>query len=152
MSEASLRNLPWRAVAGALLFVALVGFGLRPYYVRFLVADRQEWGRRLDAFPDRRAPGYVELLREADAVIPSGSRVAVVFPTLDWPGGYSYAYFRAQYLLAGRVMIPLAWFDGPTPARIGEADYVVVYRAAPPPGRWDVLFRNADGAVAMRAR
>jgi hypothetical protein len=152
VSEASSRALSWRAVAGALLFAALVLFGLKPFYARFLVADRQAWGTRLDAFPDRRAPGYVDLLREADPRIPAGSRVAIVFPTLDWPGGYSYAYFRAQYLLAGRVLIPLSWFDRPQPERIEEADFVVVYRAAPPRGRWQILFQNRNGAVARRER
>lgn len=150
MSEASSRTLPWRAVAGALLFAALVGFGLRPFYARFLVADRQGWGRHLDSFPDRRAPGYVELLREAGAHVPPGGRVAIVFPTLDWSGGYSYAFFRAQYLLAGREVVPLSWSDGPRAGRITEAEYAVVYRTVPPGNGWRTLFRNRDGAILRR--
>lgn len=152
MAEATSRNPRWRVVAGTLLFAALVGFGLKPYYVTFLFADRAGWGRHLEAFPDRRAPGYAELLRAAGDQIPAGARVAIVFPTLDWPRGYSYAYFRAQYLLAGRVVVPLSWFDRARPERIGEAEYVVVYRSAPPAGRWQILFQNADGAVARRSR
>jgi hypothetical protein len=135
-----------------LLFAALVGFGLRPFYVTFLFSDREAWGRHLEQFPDRRAPGYVELLREAGARIPPGARVAIVFPTLDWSRGYSYAYYRAQYLLAGRVVVPLSWFDRARPERLSEAEYVVVYRSAPPAGRWLILVRNADGAVARRSR
>jgi len=150
--EPSWRKPPWRVVAGALLFAALVGFGLKPFYVTFLSADRDGWGRHLDQFPDRRAPGYVELLRAAADRIPAGSRVAIVFPTLEWSRGYSYAYFRAEYLLAGRVVVPLSWFDRPRPERIVEAEYVVVYRSGPPPGRWQIVFRNGDGAVARRVR
>lgn len=152
MAEPSWRNLSWRVVAAVLLFAALVGVGLRPYYARFLLSGREQWGRYLEEFPDRRAPGYAELLRAADGLIPSGARVAVVFPTLDWPRGYSYAYYRAQYLLAGRVVVPLSWFDRPRPERIAEAEYVVVYRTAAPAGRWDVLFENGDGAIARRSR
>jgi hypothetical protein len=152
VAERTWRQPSWRVVAAMLLFAALVGFGLRPFYVTFLLADREGWARRLEQFPDRRAPGYVELLREAGARIPDGARVAVVFPTLDWPGGYSYAYYRAQYILAGRVVVPLSWFDRPRPERLSEAEYTVVYRTAPPAGRWTVLFQNADGAVARRSR
>lgn len=152
MPESTSRDHRWRVVAGALLFAALVGFGLKPYYVRFLVGDRAGWGRYLEQFPDRRAPGYIELLRIAEGHIPPGARVAIVYPTLDWPRGYAYAYYRAQYVLAGRIVVPLAWFDRPRPERIDEAEYVVVYRAAPPAGRWAILAQSADGAVARRSR
>lgn len=152
MIEDKSRRLSWRVVAATLLFAALVITGLRPFYARFLAADRQGWARHFDAFPDRRAPGYVDLLREAGARIPMGSRVAVVFPTLDWPRGYSYAYYRAQYLLAGRVVIPLSWVDGPRVSRIEEAEYLVVYRSVLPRVEWEVLFENGDGAVVRRTR
>lgn len=142
----------WRFAVGVILYAALVWYGLKPFYVTFLAADRARWSEMLSKFPDRRAPGYVELLGEADARIPRGARVAIVFPTLDWPRGYSYAYYRAQYLLAGRVVVPLSWFDGPRPGRIGEAEYVVAYRAPLPPGEWEPLRQTADGTVARRRR
>ena len=152
MSEAAPRKLHWRAVTGALLFAGLVYVGLKPFYVTFLGADRAQWGRHLEEFPDRRAPGYVALLHAAGDHVPMGARVAVVFPTLDWPRGYSYAFFRAQYVLAGRVFVPLSWYDGPRPERIAEADYAIVYRHEMPAGAWDVLFQNADGSVLRRRR
>ncbi|MBI2214953.1 MAG: hypothetical protein HYU52_15000 [Acidobacteria bacterium] len=152
MSEASSRSISWRVVAGVLLLAALVVFGVMPYYVTFLVDDRVKWHSLLEQFPDRRAPGYRELLREADARIPRGERVAIVFPTLEWPRGYSYAFFRAEYLLAGRVIVPLSWWDGPAPERIAEAEYIVVYGAGRPSGRWERLFQNGDGEVARRIR
>ena len=150
MADETSRGARARLAIAALLLAALVGFGLKPFYVRFFVADRAGWARFLEAFPDRRAPGYLELLRSAGERIPPGARVAIVFPTLDWSGGYSYAYFRAQYVLAGRVVVPLSWVDRARPERIEDAEYAVVYRAEPPGGRWAVLFQNGDGAVVRR--
>lgn len=130
----------------------MIFFGMRPFYPGFFFQARSQWGKHLDGWPDRRAPGYRHLLLEADRVVPAGSRVAVLFPTLEWGRGYSYAYYRAQYFLAGRILIPLAWTDGPRTARLSEAEYVVVYQSAIPRGGWEIVFSNSDGLIARRAQ
>lgn len=152
MSWVTTRKVSLRVVVATLLFAALVGFGLKPYFVTFLVADRGVWARHLERFPDHRVPGYVELLRAAGAKIPPGARVAIVYPTLDWGSGYSYAYYRAEYFLAGRIVVPLSWSDRARPERISEAEYVVVYRTEPPASGWEILLQTGDGVVARRIR
>lgn len=136
---------------GPLLLAVLVLVGVRPFYFGFLFADRARWGAHFEALPDRRAPAYRDLLLEANRILPSEGRVALLFAPLDWAGGYSYAYYRAQYLLAGRTVIPLAWTDGARLERLDEADYVVAYRSALPPGGvWEKLFSSAEGAILRR--
>lgn len=138
---------------GPLLLAALVLVGVRPFYLGFLLADRTRWGARFEAWPDRSAPAYRDLLLEANHIIPAAGRVAVLFSPLDWGEGYSYAYYRAQYLLAGRIVIPLAWTDRARLDRLDEADYVVAYRSAlPPGGGWELLFSSAEGAILRRTR
>ncbi|MCM2313949.1 MAG: hypothetical protein NDJ92_02190 [Thermoanaerobaculia bacterium] len=152
MSELTSRRERAGRITARILLAALIFFGMRPFYPGFLFVARSEWARQLDGWPDRRAPGYRRLLLEAERIVPAGSRVAIVFPSLEWEGGYSYAYYRAQYFLAGRIVIPLAWTDGPRPARLSEAEYAVVYLSAIPRDGWEIVLSNADGMVARRSR
>lgn len=141
-----------RFVAGLLLLGAVVYVGLQPFYARFLVADRAPWAEMLAGFPDRRFVTYPDLLASAAEVIPSDASVAVVFPTLEWHRGYSYAYFRAQYFLPGRRVVPLGWPSGPRPERLAEAEWVLVFATPMPEGEWTVVAEVPDGRVARRTR
>jgi hypothetical protein len=135
-----------------MLLVALSWIGLKPLYARFLVIDREPWGAMLSGFPDRKAPGYVGLVRQAADTIPRGEAVAVLFPTLDWHRGYSYAYFRAQYFLPGRKLVPLGWPDGARPDRLSEAGWAIVFGVSPPEDGWTVVATSPDGAIMRRSR
>jgi len=141
-----------RFVLGIVLLAVLAYFGLQPYYVRFLFVDRGPWAQMLTDFPDRRTPAYLDLVKVAAREIPPDASVAVLFPTLEWHRGYSYAYFRAQYFLPGRTVIPLGWPTGAQPARIAEADWVIVFGTDPPEGGWSVVAEVSDGKLVRRDR
>ncbi len=141
-----------RTVAGALLLAALVFYGLRPWYVQFLVVDAGPWQAMLGRFPDRHFEGYREFVLEARRHTPPGSSIAILFPTLSWDQGYSYAYFRGDYLLAGRRAIPLAMPEGPRLSRLADAEYVASWRAARPAGDWTVVWQGSGGELLRRAR
>jgi hypothetical protein len=134
------------------LLVALAYVGLQPFYARFVVVDRAPWAAMLAEFPDRRFPGYLDLLQRAADVVPHDAAVAVVFPTLEWHRGYSYAYFRAQYFLPGRRVVPLGWPTGARPERLAEAEWVVAFGTPLPDGAWTVVAEVPDGRVARRTR
>jgi hypothetical protein len=57
--------------------------------------------------PYRRIPGLRPLLFEVEARTKPGDRVLLWTPHRPWQGGYGYAFRRAQYVLAGRDVIPL---------------------------------------------
>ena len=152
MAELTSRRERIGRIGGWILLAVMIVFGMRPFYPGFIFVDRSRWGKHLDGWPDRFAPGYRRLLLEAERIVPAGSRVAILFPSLEWERGYSYAYYRAQYFLAGRIVIPLAWTDGPRTGRLSEAEYVVVYQAAVPRDGWEIVLSNADGMIARRAR
>jgi len=127
--------------------------GIRPTHFGFLFAGRAGFAVHLEAWPDRRAPGYRELLEEADRRLPASARVAVLYSPREWAEGYSYAYYRAQYFLAGRIVIPLAWTDRARFERLEEAEYVVAYRSTLPQGAaWESLFSTPEGAILRRVQ
>ncbi len=132
--------------------VALTYVGLQPYYARFVFVDRSPWSRFFSEFPDRKTPGYVDLVRDAADVIPSGATVAVVYPTLEWHGGYSYAYFRAQYFLPGRQVVPLGWPSGPQMARLDDAEWAIVFGARTLDDGWTVVAESDAGRIVRRSR
>jgi hypothetical protein len=123
-------------ILAGLLLVSLSYIGLRPFWVRLLFTDRKPVAAMLSQAPHRLSPGYVELIRSWEAVIPEGSRVAVVLPRLEWDEGYSYAYFRAQYYLPGRRVIPLGWPTGARPEKLAEADWAIVVGPSTLEGDW----------------
>lgn len=106
----------------------------------------------LSGFPDRRTPAYLALVKKAADEVPAGARVAVLYSTLEWHRGYSYAYFRAQYFLPGRAIVPLGWPNGPQPQRVAEADWAIVYGAELPDGNWTVVAEVPDGKLVRRER
>lgn len=141
-----------RFILGGVLFAALLYVGLQPLYARFLFIDRDPWATMLSTFPDRRTPTYPALVARAAEVIPTGASVAVIYPTLEWHRGYSYAYFRAQYFLSGRRIIPLGWPTGRQEERLDDAEWVIVFSAVPPDGEWTVVYEAPDGRIARRGR
>jgi hypothetical protein len=140
-----------RFVLGLALLAVFTYVGLQPFYGRFLFVDRSPWAQMLEAFPDRRNPAYLELVKRAADEIPSGDSVAVLFSTLEWHRGYSYAYFRAQYFLPGRTVVPLGWPAGPQPHRIAEAEWAIVFGTDPPDGEWRVVVSGPGGELLRRA-
>src|SRR5438093_1193036 len=95
-----------RILALALL-VALVVLRVEP---RLLAVpfDRARLARAYARFADRLWPDYPRFLEGVRAHTRSGDTIALVVPTFNWDGGYSYAYYRATYFLTGREVLPLS--------------------------------------------
>jgi hypothetical protein len=66
-----------------------------------------------------------------------------------WDGGYSYAYFRASYFLAGREVLPLvAPDDRHLVGNFNRAEYLAIWHNRVP-ARAAVVFAG-DGGVLVR--
>ena len=130
-----------RRVAAATLFAAIVIIGIEPTLLSFPFKDRTRLAAAYNGILDRRYPGYPEFLEAVRAQTNHGDSIALLVPPRRWEYGYSYAYFRASYVLAGRQVLPLV---SDRDALLGEnfraAQYVAAWHVTPP-----------DGAVVMRA-
>ena len=141
-----------RRVAALALLVALSWYGLKPWHGGFIVANRAQWHELLSRFPDRHFPGYHEFILGVRQQTPEGASIAIAFPTLAWEQGYSYAYFRADYLLEQRRVIPLALPEWKNAGRVYEAEYVAAWQVAPPSNGWTVVWTGAGGSLVKRSR
>ncbi len=104
--------------------------------------------------PFRRIAGLRPMLHEVSRRTRPGDRVLVVTPHRPWQGGYGYAFRRAQYVLAGREVIPLLDRDRDRvdPRALERATHVACWRECPPLGGFEVVWRSADGTLLRRAR
>jgi hypothetical protein len=105
----------------------------------FIAPDRGGWW-----------PSYPAFLDELRSVTKPGDTIAVVVPPKTWDGGYSYAYYRASYFLAGRQVLPVVDdANRALPQNIAAAHYLAVWRAPVPPG-WRVVWSGHRGALLVR--
>src|SRR5258706_12950090 len=93
---------PWRRVLALIAVIVIVALRMEPQLVQLPFLDRRPIGAFLVARPDRLWPQFPRFLEGARANTRDGESVALVVPSLDWESGYSYAYYRACYFLAGR--------------------------------------------------
>lgn len=90
-----------------LSLAALVVLCIDPRLLQMPFVDRSGFARTLSGFPDRRWPQYPAFLEGVRAHTKRGDSIALFVPAMNWDGGYSYAYYRASYLLDGREVLPL---------------------------------------------
>ena len=149
-----------RGVRGHLLAAAMIaawaaiGIGAaETFYLRIYRQDRARFGAHLRELSYQQIPGLRTLLLEADARLPSGARVLIALPHRPWQGGYGYGFRRAQYVLQGKVAIPLMdrATDTVDPASLGRADYVLCWGECSTPPGFEVIWRNQDGVLLRRA-
>lgn len=115
-----------------LAFVAIVAASVDfPLLHRvFFRYDQLRFDLRLT--PDRGLwfPEYVRFLSAVRSRTSKGDSIAIAVPALRWEYGYSYAYYRGSYILAGREVLPLI-----TPAdrflgqNLTEATYVAAWQS-----------------------
>ena len=122
-----------RAFAAAAL-LALAAGSFQPFYLKVLRQDWRQLGAYLTELPYRKVPGLRQLCVEVDRRVPLGARVLFVAPA----NGYEYAFRRAQYLLAGREVVPA-----------GTAEYIACIPACSAPG-YRVAWRNEKGMLLRR--
>lgn len=109
--------------------------------------DRAGFARTLTGFPDRRWPQYPAFLEGVRAHTKPGDSIALFVPAMNWDGGYSYAYYRACYLLDGREVLPLIDRKNERiPQNFRTARYVAAFGVAlRAPG--SVIWQGAGGRL-----
>jgi hypothetical protein len=114
--------------------------------------DRAPMEHALLAYPDGQWPQYPRFLAEVREHTRPGDSIALVVPARRWEGGYSYAYYRASYFLAGREILPVVnEQDEPIPANLHGARYVAalgVHLRVPS----DVIWEGEGGALLRLRR
>jgi hypothetical protein len=104
--------------------------GIRTGYLTILAADLPALHEAFALYPDRATPEYPQFLTAVAAATPPGSKIAIFVPMRRWDDGYSYAYYRASYILAGREVLPIVWNDDRLlSANVARADYIAVWRS-----------------------
>lgn len=138
----------------ALAAFAAMAVGLfEPHYWRLYVADRDALLRHFTELQYSRMPGFRLFAEEVRARVPEGSGVALWVPFRHWYGGYSYAFHRAKYVLAGRDVVPLIDSnDKVLTGNLKRATYIAAWHGEPPFDGYTVIWRTREGTLARRVR
>jgi hypothetical protein len=134
------------------LFTAIALACARPQLLVFPFGDRASMQRRMTIEPDRGGwwPHYPAFLADVHDATRRGDSIALLVPPQKWDDGYSYAYYRASYFLAGREVLPLIDdLDRHWPQNESRARYLAVWRMPAPPG-WRVVMQSHGGALLVR--
>ena len=90
--------------------------------------DRRPASQAMAAYPDRQWPQYPRFLEGVRAHTKKGDTITLVVPAMGWDAGYSYAYYRASYFLAGREVLPLVTPEnGRIPQNLRAAKYIAAF-------------------------
>jgi hypothetical protein len=94
-------------------------------------------------------PDYPRFLAEVAARTQPGDSIAVLVPAPQWDPGYSYAYYRASYFLAGREVLPLISRENRfIVENFRRAQYIAVWHNPLPRGR--VVWSGHGGTLVRR--
>jgi hypothetical protein len=141
---------PRRILAVAAL-AAIVILRIEPRLLRLTFINRAALARAYAGFADRLWPEYPRFLEGVRAHTSPGDTVAVVVPTFDWDGGYSYAYYRASYFLTGREVLPLSDRENHLQLlNFRSAKYVAVWRTSMPQAHFTTVWSGAGGVLLRR--
>ena len=138
-----------RRILAACALIGLVALHFDYKLVSFPFFDRERFHRAFTAMPDGKWGEYPRFLEGVRAHTKPGDRIAVIAPSMRWDDGYSYAYYRASYFLAGREVLPLLYrTDAPIPENLKKAEYLAVWQAPGP--RAHVVWQGSGGVLLSR--
>lgn len=114
--------------------------------------DREPISLAFAARADRLWPQYPRFLEGVRQHTSMGDSIAIIVPSLDWDHGYSYAYYRASYILAGREVLPVATSDRRLePGNFRRAKFVAVWgREDVPLGHRAIVWQGEGGVLSRR--
>ena len=142
-----------RRVAAAVVFALLFLGGVQPYFVKLLFRDNNALAGSLAHAPDAQAPSYPEFLERVRGTTKDGDAILIIVPMRRWDDGYSYAYYRASYFLAGRRTVPIVNAeDALLRDNIAKADYVASWRVAARVPGFDTVWADDEGMLLRRTR
>jgi hypothetical protein len=120
----------FRRLAAGLMFAALTIASVNPVLIRMPFDDRNYMHDAFVMAPDGAwFPNYPAFLRDVRAATKPGDTIALAVSNMKWDDGYSYAYYRASYILSGREVLPLiSPDDARIPANFRRAQYIAAWR------------------------
>lgn len=144
------------SVRRTLLLLALcllaVG-GIRYKYLHILLMDREPLRRGFEEYPDPGTTQYPQFLEGVAKATRPGVRIAILVPMRRWDDGYSYAFYRASYFLAGREVLPLVWRDDRLlRENFDRAEYLAAWRVPFNDPRFERVASGRGGALFKRVR
>ena len=130
----------------------IVALRIEPQLLRLPFMDRTAFNRGLAMTADgtwQEYPRFLEGVREHTR---DGDTIAVIVPPEKWDDGYSYAYYRASYFLAGRIVLPLVTDDDRKhPENFRAARYIAVWHIRGARGGW-VVWAGEGGVLLQQFR
>jgi hypothetical protein len=136
-----------RRILTILCLAAIVFLTVATRLLQLPFIDRTEAVRTLVRNPDRAWPDYPIFLEGVREHTSPGDSIAIIVPAMKWDGGYSYAYYRASYFLAGREVLPLITEqDARLMQNFRGAKYVAVFGVGLRTPA-DVVWRGSRGAL-----
>lgn len=140
----------WRRTLALLAVLAIFAFRIDQQILILPFMHRGPIAAVFALRADRLWPQFPVFINAVRARTQNGDSIALIAPTFDWDRGYSYAYYRASYLLAGREVLPLAMSDGSLhPENFRRAKYIAVWGTAFPQGHSTVVWKG-DGGMLLR--
>lgn len=135
--------------AGAL--IALLALRVEPKLWQFPFGDRALLNAYFVDQADHHWAMYVRFLKGVRERTPRGAKIIFVVPTMSWDDGYSYAYYRANYFLSGREVLPLVWMDDSTHSEnLRAAEYLGLWRVEMPRTNARVVWQGEGGVLLKR--
>ena len=117
-----------------LCFLGILAFHVEPQLIRMPFVRRTELRLAFADLPDHGWAEYRMFLEGVREHTAAGDSILIVVPG-DWENGYSYAYFRGSYFLAGREVLPLMLIDNRLRAEnVHRAKYVAAWKYPVRPG------------------
>lgn len=142
-----------RRVAAAIVFALLFLGGVQPYFVKLLFRDTSALAESLAHAPDAQTPTYPAFLERVRGATKNGDSILIIVPMRHWDEGYSYAYYRASYFLAGRRTVPIVNAeDALIRDNVEKADYVASWRVAAQVPGFETVWRDDEGMLLRRTR
>jgi hypothetical protein len=148
------RSLQRRILALAAL-LAIVALRIEPQLLQMPFVNHRILSIILTRWPETQMPGdwlrFPRFLEEVRARTKDGDKIAVIIPAMKWDDGYSYAYYRSSYFLAGREVLPLLDADGRSHMEnFYGAQYVIVWHRPVHPRMGKVVWEGEGGALVKR--
>jgi hypothetical protein len=140
------------AAVAAAAWIAIAAGTFQPLYLTIHFRDTAAIRAFWTEAPYRRVPGLRQMLIAVEERTSPGDRVLLWTPHRPWQGGYGYAFRRAQYVLAGREVIPLLDRTRGTveEQNIARATYIACWRACPPMPGFRAIWSSTDGTLLRR--
>lgn len=142
---------PWRRILAIVVALAIFALRIDRRLITLPLLSRPPIAAALTRLPDRFWPQYPRFLAGVREHTVNGDTIIIVVPILDWENGYSYAFYRASYFLAGRVVLPVATADRRLhPELFRSAKYVAAWGGELPLGHRTVVWQGEGGVLSRR--